>query len=99
VNAEKRLEEWKAEQEERRLEKVAENYLKKMAKKGKGGKKEEGAEKYVEKYREESARCVEDVEKSVRESVAELLAAGKKRKLMEKLKGKEGVDAKKMKIW
>lgn len=99
VNAEKRLEEWKAEEEQRRLEKVAEDYLKKMAKKGKGCKKEEGAEKYVEKYREESARCVEQVEKSVRESVAELLATGKKRKLTEKLKGKEGVDAKKMKIW
>lgn len=93
------MEEWKAEEEQRRLEKVAEDYLKKMAKKGKGCKKEEGAEKYVEKYREESARCVEQVEKSVRESVAELLATGKKRKLTEKLKGKEGVDAKKIKIW
>lgn len=99
MNAEKKLEEWKAEQEERKLEKMADEYLKKMVKKGKGGKKEEGAEKYVQKYREDSARCVEEVERSVRESVGEMMAGGKKRKLMEKMKGKEGVDAKKLKIW
>ncbi|XP_057531329.1 uncharacterized protein LOC130809612 [Amaranthus tricolor] len=102
VNAEKKLEEWKAEEEERKLEKMAEDYLKKMEKKGKGGKKEAGAEKYVEKYREESRKCVEEVERSVRESVGEILNCGsKKRKVREMLKGKkaEGVDAKKLKIW
>lgn len=96
VNAEKKLEAWREEQEERKLEKVAEAYLKKMEKKGKGGKKEAGAEKYVQKYREDSERCVEEVARSVRESMAELVADGKKRKL----KGKEeGADAKKLKIW
>uniref|UniRef100_A0A803M4U5 Sde2 N-terminal ubiquitin domain-containing protein n=2 Tax=Chenopodium quinoa TaxID=63459 RepID=A0A803M4U5_CHEQI len=97
VNAEKRLEEWKAEEEERKLEKMADDYLKKMVKKGKGGKKEQGAEKYVEKYREDSKRCVEEVDRSVRESMGELMSAGnKKRKLLEKLKD---ADAKRAKIW
>ncbi|XP_021748831.1 protein SDE2 homolog [Chenopodium quinoa] len=97
VNAEKRLEEWKAEEEERKLEKMADDYLKKMVKKGKGGKKEQGAEKYVEKYREDSKRCVEEVARSVKESMGELMSAGnKKRKLLEKLKD---ADAKKAKIW
>lgn len=95
MNAEKKMEEWKAEEEERKMEKMAEDYLKKMEKKGKGGKKDDGAEKYVEKYREESRRCVEEVERSVRESMGELLGAGKKKR---KLIG--GVsDAKKLKIW
>ncbi|KAL2893226.1 Replication stress response regulator SDE2 [Bienertia sinuspersici] len=101
VNAEKRMEEWRAEEEDRKMEKMAEQYLKKMEKKGKGGKKDEGAEKYVELYRQESRRCVEEVERSVRESVGELLGAGnKKRKFLEKFKsGSENGDAKKLKIW
>ncbi|GAB4861598.1 hypothetical protein Ancab_036791 [Ancistrocladus abbreviatus] len=103
VNAEKKLEDWKAEEEERRLEKKAEEYLKSVAKKAKKEGGSDGAEKYVEKYREESARCVEEVQRSVRESVGDLMI-GKKRKLMDKLEKKERVkadraDAKKLKIW
>ncbi|THG03476.1 hypothetical protein TEA_018698 [Camellia sinensis var. sinensis] len=60
VNAEKKLEEWRAEAEERRLEKVAEEFIKKKekvaAKKGGGGKGGDAAEKYVDKYREDSAK-------------------------------------------
>ncbi|GAB4844593.1 hypothetical protein Ancab_037992 [Ancistrocladus abbreviatus] len=101
VNAEKKLEEWKAEEEERRLEKKAEEYLKNVTKKVRKEGGSDGAEKYVEKYRKESARCVEAVERSVRESVEELMV-GKKRKLIEKLKEKakgDRADAKKLKIW
>ncbi|KAK9743159.1 hypothetical protein RND81_03G220800 [Saponaria officinalis] len=94
VNADKKLEEWKAGEEERKLEKTAEKYLKDMAKKGKGGKRDDGAEKYVEKYREDSARCVEEVDKSVREAAL----VGRKRKGVDKVKGGD-VDAKKFKIW
>ncbi|GMH00421.1 hypothetical protein Nepgr_002260 [Nepenthes gracilis] len=100
VNVEKKLEEWKAEEEERQLEKKAEEYLKNVAKKARKKGGSEGAEKYVERYREESARCVKEVESSVRESVGELMV-GKKRKLMEKLKAKAkaAADGKKLKIW
>ena len=69
VNAEKRLEEWKAAEEERRLEKKAEEFLKKIAKKGKKGAGDGEAEKYVAKYREESERCVSEVLDSVMEAV------------------------------
>lgn len=91
VNAEKRLEEWKAEEEERRLEKIAVDFIKKKAEKGKKGAGDGAAEKYVAKYREESARCAAEVEEAVREACGN----GKR-------KGKvpiEGVEAKKLKIW
>ncbi|GJX71221.1 Sde2 N-terminal domain-containing protein [Tanacetum coccineum] len=95
VNAEKKMEEWLAEEKERELEKVAEDFLKKNAKsfKKKGGG--DGAEKYVEKYRKDSAKCMEDVEKSVRESLSGVFS---------KRKGVEGEDSgalksKKLKIW
>ncbi|PWA96817.1 Sde2 N-terminal domain-containing protein [Artemisia annua] len=95
VNAEKKMEEWLAEEKERKLEKVAEDFLKKNAKsvKKKGGG--DGAEKYVEKYRKDSAKCMEDVEKSVRESLSGAFS---------KRKGLEGEDggaskSKKLKIW
>lgn len=65
VNAEKRLEEWKAEEEERKLEKIAEDFIKKKAKKGKKGVGDGLAHKYVAKYREESERCVAEVLDSV----------------------------------
>ncbi|KAH9620811.1 hypothetical protein KSS87_015118 [Heliosperma pusillum] len=98
VNAEKKMEEWAADEAERKLEKKAEKYLKEMTKKGKGGKRDDGAEKYVEMYRLESARCVEEVERSVREAAAGMAVSGRKRKGVEK-KGGDGVDAKKLKIW
>ncbi|XP_022770575.1 protein SDE2 homolog [Durio zibethinus] len=89
VNAEKRLEEWKAEEEERKLEKIAENFIKKKAKTGKKGVGDGEAEKYVEKYREESARCVAVVEESVRAA-----CRNAKQKAVP-----GGADPKRLKIW
>ncbi|KAG8653463.1 hypothetical protein MANES_05G023500v8 [Manihot esculenta] len=93
VNAEKRLEEWKAEEEERRLEKIAEEFIKKKAKKGKKGAGEGEAEKYVEKYRKESAKCAAAVEEAVREACGN--GNGKRKGKMPN----EGLEAKKLKIW
>lgn len=90
VNAEKKLEEWRAEEEERRLEKNAEDFLKNLAKKGKKGTGDAEAEKYVAKYRAESERCVSEVLDSVKEAVS-----GKR-------KGpatKAVAQSKRMKIW
>ncbi|CAJ1961286.1 unnamed protein product [Sphenostylis stenocarpa] len=92
VNAEKRLEEWKAEEEERRLEKVADEFLKKQMKKGKGKGKAGGdgeAHKYVAKYREESERCVAEVALSVKEALT----------AKRKSPSQPHHDAKKLKIW
>nr|GMC88889.1 protein SDE2 homolog [Ipomoea batatas] len=100
VNAEKRLEEWKAEAEERKLEKMAEDYInkkaKELAKKGSGrrSKSGESADKYVAKYREDSAKCMEEVERSVRESLKGFVAS--KRKAAAELNDS---DSKKLKIW
>ncbi|KAI3879440.1 hypothetical protein MKX03_014060 [Papaver bracteatum] len=71
VNAEKKLEEWKAEEEERKLEKVAEDFLKK---KGKELKKtgNKGDDKYIEKYRQDSEKCMEGVENAVRDAFKHL---------------------------
>ncbi|CAM8960844.1 unnamed protein product [Rhodiola kirilowii] len=68
VNAEKKLEEWKEGEEERMLEKIAEDFLKKKAKSSKGSVKGDSADKYVAKYREDSAKCVAEVESAVREA-------------------------------
>ncbi|CAL5397678.1 unnamed protein product [Camellia sinensis] len=100
VNAEKKLEEWRAEAEERRLEKVAEEFIKKKekvaAKKGGGGKGGDAAEKYVDKYREDSAKCREEVEKSVREAIGSHVNL--KRKI--KAKGSDpNPNPKRLKIW
>ncbi|PKA55921.1 hypothetical protein AXF42_Ash014593 [Apostasia shenzhenica] len=67
VNAEKKLEEWKSEAEDRRLEKLAEQFLKKKAKETKKNSSVD-VDKYLEKYREDSAKCMEEVEESVRQS-------------------------------
>ncbi|XP_055817130.1 uncharacterized protein LOC129886460 [Solanum dulcamara] len=97
VNAEKKLEEWRAEAEERKLEKMAEEFLKKnakeAAKKGKKGVTGSNTDKYVQKYREDSAKCMEEVERSVRESLKGFVSS--------KRKGVElnGSDYKKLKIW
>ncbi|MBA0620645.1 hypothetical protein Godav_006344 [Gossypium davidsonii] len=88
VNAEKRLEEWKAEEEERKLEKMAEDFIKKKAKKGKKGVGDGEAEKYVAKYREQSARCVAVVEESVKAA-----CLGKRKAVP------GGADPKRLKIW
>ncbi|KAL3815126.1 hypothetical protein ACJIZ3_016394 [Penstemon smallii] len=97
VNAEKKLEEWRAEAEERKLEKMAEDFIKKKAKEVvKSGKRNGGdsSEKYVAKYREDSAKCMEEVERSVRESIKELASSKRKG-------GVEGSksDSKRVKIW
>eukprot|EP00258_Populus_trichocarpa_P034377 XP_024450396.1 replication stress response regulator SDE2 [Populus trichocarpa] len=97
VNAEKRLEEWKAEEEDRRMEKMAEEFIKKKAKKGKKGVGDGEAEKYVAKYREDSAKCAAVVEEAVREVLGNGNGFRKR-----KGKGKgvvEGAEAKKLKIW
>lgn len=90
VNAERRLEEWRETEEERRLERKAEEFLKKAAKKGKKGVGDGEAEKYVAKYREDSERCVSEVLDSVKAAVK-----GVKRKD----RGKMGSEAKRLKIW
>ncbi|KAI6702603.1 hypothetical protein NL676_011739 [Syzygium grande] len=95
VNAEKKLEEWRAEEEERKLERMAEEFIKKAAKKGKG-KKGAGdleAEKYVEKYREQSAKCVAQVEECVRDAIGSHGTSKRKAGVG------SGADAKKLKIW
>ncbi|KAK7285791.1 hypothetical protein RJT34_20572 [Clitoria ternatea] len=92
VNAEKRLEEWKAGEEERRLEKVAEEFLKKQMKKGKKGVGDGEAQKYVAKYREESERCVADVALSVKEALACKRKTPSSTPLLPR-------DSKKLKIW
>ncbi|KAK1301714.1 hypothetical protein QJS10_CPB12g00591 [Acorus calamus] len=68
VNAEKRLEEWRAEAEEQKLERIAEVFLKKKTKEVRKGAAKGPTEKYVEKYREEPERCAGEVEEAVRES-------------------------------
>ncbi|KAK7258511.1 hypothetical protein RIF29_24090 [Crotalaria pallida] len=93
VNAEKRLEEWKAGEEERKLEKVAEEFLKKQMRKGKKGLGEGEASKYVAKYREESERCVAEVALSVKEAL--MMNGNGKRKGEE---GGKGDDANKKKL-
>lgn len=67
VNAEKKLEEWKTEAEDRKLEKLAEDFLKKKAKEVKKNSTV-AVEKYLEKYREDTEKCMEEVEESVRQS-------------------------------
>ncbi|CAJ2631328.1 unnamed protein product [Trifolium pratense] len=93
VNAEKRLEEWRAGEEDRKLEKVAEEFLKKQMKKNKGkGKNGDGeAQKYVAKYREQSERCVAEVALSVQDSL--------KRKSSPTSEASLPSDPKKLKIW
>lgn len=97
VNAEKKLEEWRAEAEERKLEKMAEEFLKKNAKEAakKGNKSgDSNTDKYVQKYRDDSAKCMEEVERSVRESLKGFVSS--KRKGAAELNES---DPKKLKIW
>lgn len=71
MNAEKKMEEWRAEAEDRRLEKMAEDFIKKKSKVAKkDGGSGDAADKYVDKYRKDSAKCMGEVDKSVRESLA-----------------------------
>lgn len=97
MNAEKKMEEWNAEAEERRLEKVAEEFIKKQVKEGKKQAKggESAAKKYVEKYVRDSEKCRMEVDKSVRESVGDFFKKRGKRKGGDK----EANSSKKSKIW
>ncbi|XP_043715812.1 replication stress response regulator SDE2 isoform X2 [Telopea speciosissima] len=92
VNAEKKLEEWKAEAEERKLEKIAEDFLKKQAKAAKKSGSGE-SEKYIEKYREDSAKCREEVEAAVRQAFS--FHESSKRKITTD----NGPESKRVKIW
>ncbi|KAH7682329.1 Ubiquitin-like protein [Dioscorea alata] len=92
VNAEKRLEEWRSEAEDRKLEKLAEEFLKKKAKEVKQ-KNTGDVDKYIEKYREDSARCMEEVDESVRQSF--VLYKESKRKVLPLT----NPDSKRLKIW
>nr|GMC88890.1 protein SDE2 homolog [Ipomoea batatas] len=69
---------------------------KELAKKGSGSRSKSGesADKYVAKYREDSAKCMEEVERSVRESLKGFVAS--KRNAAAELNDS---DSKKLKIW
>lgn len=91
MNAEKRLEEWKEGEEERKLERLAEEFLKKQASRVKEGVGNGATQKYVKRYREESDKCIEAVDLALKES----FMSGKR-------KGKIGVESeksKRLKIW
>ncbi|CAL4962063.1 unnamed protein product [Urochloa decumbens] len=93
VNAERRLEEWKAEAADRQLEKLAEDFIKKKAKEaGRSGRGPSTAEvdKYLEKFRKDAEICVNAVEESVRASLGKRKATPKP---------PPGADSKKLKIW
>ncbi|KAL1198094.1 putative splicing factor SF3a60 [Cardamine amara subsp. amara] len=97
VNAEKRLEEWKEGEEERKLEKLAHEFLKKQAKKVKQGVGNGATQKYVKKYREESDKCIEAVELALKESFqngkrkGKMIAESDKSKRLKIWKGKRAV--------
>ncbi|CAH1447818.1 unnamed protein product [Lactuca virosa] len=99
VNAEKKMEEWLAEEKERKLEKVAEEFIKKKVKTVKKAGGGDGAEKYVEKYRKDSAKCMEDVDKSVRESLAGGFRKSKRTVAGIDVEDGIGSKSKKLKIW
>ncbi|EFH49175.1 ubiquitin family protein [Arabidopsis lyrata subsp. lyrata] len=91
VNAENRLQEWKEGEEERKLEKSALEFLKKQANKVKQGVGNGATQKYVNKYKEESDKCILAVDLALNESFKN----GKR-------KGKIGADSekkKRLKIW
>ncbi|KAG2590811.1 hypothetical protein PVAP13_5NG415400 [Panicum virgatum] len=92
VNAERRLEEWKAEAADRQLEKLAEDFIKKKAKEAgrRGGPSAAEVDQYLEKYRKDAEICVSAVEESVRASLGKRKTAPKP---------PPGADSKKLKIW
>ncbi|CAN6861119.1 unnamed protein product [Brassica oleracea] len=96
VNAEKRLEEWKEGEEERRLERLAHEFLKKQASKVKEGVGNGATQKYVKKYKEESDKCIEAVDLALKESFKngkrKVYAESEKSKRLKIWKGKRAVD-------
>ncbi|KAL0712448.1 hypothetical protein Bca4012_019426 [Brassica carinata] len=95
VNAEKRLEEWKEGEEERRLEKLAHEFLKKQASKVKEGVGNGATQKYVKRYKEESDKCLEAVDLALKESFKngkrKVYAESEKSKRLKIWKGKRAV--------
>lgn len=95
VNAEKRLEEWKEGEEERKLEKLAHEFLKKQASKVKEGVGNGATQKYVKRYKEESDKCIEAVDLALRESFKngkrKVYAESEKSKRLKIWKGKRAV--------
>ncbi|KAF8107138.1 hypothetical protein N665_0126s0056 [Sinapis alba] len=95
VNAEKRLEEWKEGEEERKLEKLAHEFLKKQASKVKEGVGNGATQKYVKKYKEESDKCIEAVDLALKESFKngkrKVYAESEKSKRLKIWKGKRAV--------
>lgn len=59
----------------------------------------DGAEKYVEKYRKDSAKCMEDLDKSVRESLAGGFRKSKRTVVGIDVEDGSGSKSKKLKIW
>ncbi|CAF2034301.1 hypothetical protein HID58_031527 [Brassica napus] len=96
VNAEKRLEEWKEGEEERRLEKLAHEFLKKQASRVKEGVGNGDTQKYVKKYQEESDKCIEAVDLALEESFKngkrKVYAESEKSKRLKIWKGKRAVE-------
>lgn len=95
MNAEKRLEEWKEGEEERRLEKLAHEFLKKQASRVKEGVGNGDTQKYVKKYQEESDKCIEAVDLALEESFKngkrKVYAESEKSKRLKIWKGKRAV--------
>lgn len=94
VNAEKKLKEWKAEAEERELERTAEEFLKKDKK---AKEENSGVFKELELFRAETSRGREQVDLAVASGLAEArkLDADGKRKLVEDT----AIQAKRSRIW
>lgn len=94
VNAEKKLKEWKADAEERALEKTAEEYLKKATK---AKEEDNGVFEELEKFRAETSQAMEEVESAV----ASGLVAARKSSTNSKRKVEEdaAVLEKRARIW
>jgi len=91
VNAENRLQEWKDGEEGRNLEKKALEYLKKQSNKVKQGVGNGATQKYVNKYKEESDKCILAVDLALNESFKN----GKRKAKI----GAESEKKKRLKIW
>lgn len=94
VNAEKKLKEWKADAEERALEKTAEDFLKKATK---AKEEDNGVFEELEKFRAETSQAMEEVESAV----ASGLVAARKSSTNSKRKVEEdaAVLEKRARIW
>ncbi|KAI5059532.1 hypothetical protein GOP47_0025851 [Adiantum capillus-veneris] len=78
VNAEKKLKEWKAQAKERELEKTANEFLKKQAKRKED---DSGCSEVIEKFQVETSRAREEVESAVASGLKEAKRLGKRKVL------------------